>query len=370
MQPHGRTPAIRRFGTDIRSRPFRDLRPIEISDDVHLEVENFVNGVYCPLEGFPVRADVDSMLRRWRLTDGTVFPVPPVCHVDARAFREVRVPETVLLTVRGAAVARMRVTEKWRMDRDRFIRAMFRTRDPRHPGVAWAGRIHDTMLAGPVIPAGCGNHFYRSGAMTPAGVRAEIRRRGWRTVAAFSTGNVPHRAHEYLLRVALEMVDGILVHPLSYVGGTEKFSRRLIGACYRALMNGYFPEKNILFSFLPILPRSAGPRSSVMQAVIRRNFGCTHQIIGRDHEGFRDVFGTYESQQAFLRFPELGIRMLAFREPCYCLKCGGMVTERNCRHAGRRIRISGTALRDMLRTGRDVPAYYLRDEVLKRLRKG
>ncbi|MGA1823328.1 MAG: hypothetical protein ACMUIP_01605 [bacterium] len=337
---------------------------IEITNDVVLEIENIAHGIYSPLTGFPSVADIEAIMENWRLTSGMIFPMAPICHVDETCFQRIRENEEVIFTFKNKPIALMHVQEKSIFDKSRYLKKIFRTTDPDHPGVSYIRKIHENILTGPIKKLGRANYFFTGNALTPSRVRHLIEQRGWKIVTAFSTTNIPHRAHEYLQRVALEISDGIVIHALSYCGAVPKFTRSQIQDCYNALITNYFPEKNILFAFLPTLPRSAGPRSSLMQAIIRQNFGCTQQVFGRDHEGFKDIFQKYESQQVFDTFPEIELKALKLKGPYYCTQCNCIVTEKNCRHTENKIEISGTHLRDMLQRAQEIPEYYCRKEVL------
>jgi sulfate adenylyltransferase len=338
---------------------------VEITEDVLLEIDNIANGAYSPLKGFPTGGDVRSVLKNWRLSNGMLFPIPPLCHVNDKSFQEIKTGNNIIFTFHNKPVGAMFVIEKYKLDKLCYVQAVFSTKDKNHPGVSLVLNMSGNMLAGPIKKFGAKSMFFGKDALTPSVMRRKIKRKGWNTIVAFSTSNVPHRAHEHLQRIALEVLDGLVIHPLLIVGGSMKFTRNKISSCYKALIDNYFPKENVIFSFLPILPRNAGPRSALMQGIIRQNFGCTHQIIGRDHDGFKSYYSVYGSQQIFDEFPEIKLVPLKLMEPYYCKKCGSIVTEKNCSHSKNGISISGTILREKMNLGEDIPDYFIRREVLE-----
>ncbi len=252
--------------------------------------------------------------------------------------------------------------------------AVFGTTDPAHPGVAATlarpgplvgGAVHVLRL--PASPPGLGPR------LTPAEVRAEAAARGWRTMVGFQTRNPVHRAHEHLTKVALEQVDGLLLHPL--VGETkgDDVPAALRMTCYRALLDGYYPPSRVLLSAFPAAMRYAGPREAVCHALVRKNYGCSHFIVGRDHAGVGSYYGTYAAQEAFGAYKpdELGVVPLKFEHAFWCRACGGMATARTCPHpAGARVSLSGTAVRAMLGRGELPPPEFTRPEVARLLADG
>ena len=349
---------------DINEIVSREIVNVEITEDVLLEIENIANGIYSPLTGFPPLKDIDSILSDWTLTNGTVFPIPPLCHINDNDFKRVKENEEIILLYESVPRAVMHVLEKSNIDKNNYIETIFKTKDTSHPGVSYVQEINDNIITGTIEKFGSTNYYYNKDVLTPFQTRREIEKRGWNTITAFSTSNIPHCAHEYLIRIALEISDGVFIHALSQIDKPPKFTKRQIRDCYLTLIDNFYHEGNIILSFLPTVPRSAGSRSSLMQAIIRQNYGCTHQVFGRDHEGFKDIYQKYESQQILDKFHGIDIKPIKLREPYYCKKCQCIVTERTCRHENVGIEISGTNLREMLDHRREIPEYYIRQEVL------
>jgi sulfate adenylyltransferase len=350
---------------DIKKHTEACAGTIEITPDVRVQVESLAHGIFSPLNGFPTSREVDSVLRTWRLTDGTFLAVPPLCHVPRDVHARVAVGQPYLLRADGEVIGTLTVTEKFELDKSHFKQAVFKTDRSDHPGVSYINGIASTCLAGPVLLFAGSERFFHKDTLTPARCRELIAQRGWKTVAGFSTSSVPHRAHEYLHRAALDACDGLVVFAIQRASGNEKHSTRDMSRSYSALIATYYPKHSVLFTLLPMLTLSAGPREAGLQAVIRQNYGITHFVLGRDHAGFKDTYGLYESQEIFDRF-SLPLRPMGFSGPFYCTTCEQVVTDKHCPHQTR-IEISGTAIRDLLRAGKTPPTYLIRPEVLSAL---
>jgi ATP sulfurylase len=347
----------------------KNLKQVEISEDVALEIENIANGVYSPLIGFPSPEDIDSILETWKLKNGVVFPIPPLLHVKKQDFENINPGEEILLIYNKDPFAVINVDGKTILNKEKYINKIFKTTDIEHPGVLFVSEINEFLITGPILKFG-ENHFFQEDSLTPIQMRKEIEKRNWGSITVFSTTNIPHKAHEYLQRTALEISDGLLIHALYQVTKPMKFSKGQIKDCYDVLINNFYPKEKVIFSFLPILPRSAGPRSSLMQAIIRQNFGCTHQIFGRDHEGFKNIYTKYESQEIFNSFPEIKLKPLKLKGPYYCKKCRQITTENSCNHnENEKINISGTYLRKIIENKEEIPEFFLRKEVLENLKE-
>ena len=284
-------------------------------------------------------------------------------------------PERLALTEQdGTVLAVVDVEEVHDPDPVTEAKLVFETDDPAHPGVAATLARRGPLVGGPVqvlrlpsTPAELGPR------LTPAQVRAEAVARGWRTLAGFQTRNPVHRAHEYLHKVALEHVDGLLLHPLVGETKDDDVPAALRMACYRALLEEYYPAQRVLLSAFPAAMRYAGPREAVLHALVRKNYGCTHFIVGRDHAGVGSYYGTYAAQEAFDAYDpgELGITPLRFEHAFFCRRCEAMATSRTCPHpAATRVHLSGTAVRELLARGQRPPPQFSRPEVARLLADG
>jgi len=337
------------------------------------DLECLAVGAFSPLTGFLAGADHAAVVEHGRLADGTVWTLPVVLPVPAETLAGA--PERLALRdPAGTVLAVVDVHEVHDPDPATEAKHVFQTDDPTHPGVAATLARPGPLVGGPVhvlrlpeSPAGLGPR------LTPAQVRAEALRRGWRTMAGFQTRNPIHRAHEYLHKVALEHVDGLLLHPLVGETKDDDVPAALRMACYRALLDGYYPPERVLLSAFPAAMRYAGPREAVFHAIVRKNYGCTHLIVGRDHAGVGSYYGTYAAQEAFDAYHagELGIEPLRFEHAFFCRRCDGMATSRTCPHRpDSRLHLSGTAVRAMLERGELPPPELSRPEVARVLVDG
>jgi sulfate adenylyltransferase len=330
-------------------------------------------GAFSPLTGFLGAADHTSVVEHGRLVGGQVWTLPVVLPVPAEVLASG--PDRLALTDQaGTVLAVVDVEEVYDPDPVTEAELVFETDDPAHPGVAATLARRGPLVGGPVhvlrLPAAPAELGPR---LTPAQVRAEAVARGWRSMAGFQTRNPVHRAHEYLHKVALEHVDGLLLHPLVGETKDDDVPAALRMACYRVLLEGYYPVGRVLLSAFPAAMRYAGPREAVFHALVRKNYGCTHFIVGRDHAGVGSYYGTYAAQEAFDAYDpdELGIQPLRFEHAFFCRRCEAMATSRTCPHpAEARVQLSGTAVRELLGRGQLPPPEFSRPEVARLLADG
>jgi len=325
-------------------------------------------GGYSPLDGFMDRVDYDSVLESMKLASGLPWSVPvtlPVSDEEAAAIEDGG--EIVLIAPDGDMAAVMTVTGRYGWDRDREAQQVYGTTDREHPGVAKLDTMGDTILAGPitwVYEHDISGFPERN--LTPARTRAEFRRRGWKTVVAFQTRNPVHRAHEYLQKCALEIVDGLLLHPLVGDTKSDDIPADVRMQCYETILEHYYPADRVLLSVLPAAMRYAGPREAIFHSIMRRNYGCTHFIVGRDHAGVGNYYGTYAAQEIFdtIDLDQLGIEPLMFEHAFFCTRCQQMVSRKTCPHdKTNHIFLSGTKVRELLSRGERPPAEFSRPEV-------
>ena len=349
----------------------RGLPTLELSDRAHADLEMLATGAYSPLTGFLNSADYSAVLSRMRLSSGTPWSLPITLMVSREEAAQAR--GTVVLTRSERPVGLLEVQEQYTPDKGHEAREVYRTADAAHPGVAALYAAGEVYLAGPVtlfeVPRGEFARHHR----TPAEVREVIGARGWRSTVAFQTRNPIHRAHEYLQKVALELVDGLLLHPL--VGSTkgDDVPADVRVQAYEVLLERYYPRERTLLSVYPAAMRYAGPREAVVHALSRRNYGASHFIVGRDHAGVGSYYGTYEAQEIFSHFTaqELGIQILKFEHTFYCRTCAQLVSPRTCPHDGsHHLVLSGTRVRELLRAGQPLPGEFTRPEVAEVLRAG
>ena len=342
--------------------PKVELGPRELAD-----FEMLVTGAMSPLTGFLGEKDYRSVLEEMRLSSGLVWSIPVTLSLDDDGVKRIGRADAVALTADDAVIGTLEVAEVFRRDREAEAESVFQTTDRAHPGVAALDAAGDWVVGGRVRGFREPEHAtFPEHRMAPAETRAAFWERGWRTVVGFQTRNPVHRAHEYIQKCALEIVDGLLLHPL--VGETkgDDIPADVRMRCYQVLLESYYPRDRVLLSVFPAAMRYAGPKEAIFHAVVRKNYGCTHFIVGRDHAGVGDYYGTFDAQRIFDRFPpeDLGITPLMFDHSFWCHRCEGMATAKICPHADEdRLSLSGTKVREMLRNGERPPPEFSRPEV-------
>jgi sulfate adenylyltransferase len=370
IQPHGGklidrllTGARREAALEkARSLPRLKLDPESVSD-----VENLATGVYSPLEGFMGERDFRNVLNQMRLADDRPWTIPIVLDVDKAAADALKTgSEVVLINPEGAPLAILSLEEKYSCDKEEFSRKVFGTSDPAHPGVAKVMGMKDVLLAGKVDLLTTVPTPFDRWKLSPKETRILFKQKGWRTVVGFQTRNTPHIGHEYVQKAALTFTDGIFINPV--IGKKKKgdFKDEVILASYEELIRNYYLKERAVMAILQMEMRYAGPREAIHHAIIRKNFGCTHIIIGRDHAGVGKYYTPYAAQDIFDEFPDLGIVPLFFRSFYHCKKCGSVVNEKICPHTtSEQIQFSGTKIRDLLVQGVIPPVELMRPEVAK-----
>ncbi len=372
ISPHGGT-LVNRLVVGVEAEDLRrraaSLPALRLSARQESDLDLIANGAFSPLDGFMGRADYDAVVSEMRLTSGLPWTVPVTLALDA-ADAPAAGGEAALYNPDGLLRGVMRVGEVYGYDKRREAREVYRTEDEAHPGVAAVYAQGDMLAGGPVsvLPADQTGQAHGPHDLPPARARALFAERGWRGVAGFQTRNPVHRAHEYIQKCALEIVDGLLLHPL--VGETKKddIPAGVRMRCYEALLAHYYPPDRVILGVLPAAMRYAGPREAVFHALIRKNYGCTHFIVGRDHAGVGSYYGTYDAQTLFDQFaPDLlGIMPLKFDNSFYCRRCEGMASDKTCPHGpDDHMTLSGTKLRALLRAGELPPPEFTRPEVAR-----
>jgi sulfate adenylyltransferase len=346
------------------------LPRIDLSMKQSCDLEMIGIGAFSPLTGFMGEKDFKSVCTDMKLASGDVWPIPILLSVDKAKAPAVG-SRVALYAPNGVLQAVMTVNEVFAHDKKLEIPNVFRTEDEAHPGVAQVMKEGDTCLGGPVeVVQACvdpnGPEAFLDHRLTPHQTRAEFAKRGWKTVAAFQTRNPIHRAHEYLCKVATEICDGLLIHPL--VGETKEgdIPADVRMECYQVLIEKYFVLERTLLSVMPAAMRYAGPREAVLHAIIRKNYGCTHFIVGRDHAGVGNYYGTYDAQTIFddIDMGNLKIIPLKFEHAAYSKLAQGMVSSKTFpKIEGDQIFLSGTKVRDMLAAGERPPMEFSRPEV-------
>lgn len=329
------------------------------------EVTNIATGVFSPLKGFHTRIELRSVLDKKRLPDGTPWTIPIVLDIPKWVFSDVKNHKhLVLVDTKGKIMAAMTVKDIYRYDKKNFAEQVYDTLDRTHPGVAKVMAMGDYLIGGPIELINEPDYIFKRYTLTPQQTREEFRKRGWETVVAFQTRNVPHIGHEYIQKTALSYIDGLFINPV--IGRKKKgdFKDKVILDSYEVLIKNYYPKKHVFMSVLQMQMRYAGPCEAIHHAIIRKNFGCTHIIIGRDHAGVGNFYHPFAAHTIFKGFPDLEIKPIFFGSFFECKKCGGMANDKTCPHKGKDIiHFSGTKIRNLLKAGKIPPANLMRPEV-------
>ena len=382
IRPHGGTLVDRTLRGEmqeaVRERAERMVR-VPLDQMGLSDLELMAIGALSPLTGFMLKADYDRCVEDMRLANGMLWSVPVTLAVEEDLSGRIQEGQEVALCEGERILAVMEIAEKYpygQKVKEREASEVYRTTEEAHPGVARLYRRGEVLLGGDIWlvdwPSAVQTEFPEL-RHTPAQTRRMFARRGWRSVVGFQTRNPIHRAHEYIQKTALEIVDGLFLHPL--VGETKKgdIPAEVRIASYQAILRDYYPAERVLLGVFPAAMRYAGPREAIFHAIARKNYGCTHFIVGRDHAGVGKYYGTYDAQNIFDEFPpeDIGIVPFRFEHAFYCKKCGGIVSAKTCPHGPEdRVFLSGTQVREMLERGEMLPEEFTRPEVARVLLEG
>lgn len=340
------------------------LPVVQLTDTQLDDLEMIANGAMSPLDGFLKRDDYERVIAECRLASGTVWSLPITLRTDVAP---VGIGERVALAdTDGTLLAVLDVEDIFDGNKRREAELVYRTMDEAHPGVAILYAQGDVMLGGPVTVFATRENIHGEYLLSPSETRAEIAARGWKTTVGFQTRNPVHRAHEYIIKTAMEALDGLLLHPL--VGRTKDgdIPADVRMKCYEVLLENYFPADRVLLGVFPAAMRYAGPREAIFHALCRKNYGCSHFIVGRDHAGVGTYYGTYEAQEIFNNFTadDLGLSILRFEHSFFCTRCNAMASSKTCPHdSAAHVFLSGTKVREMLGNGEVPPVEFTRPEV-------
>jgi sulfate adenylyltransferase len=332
-------------------------------------------GALSPLTGFMGKRDYESVVGSMRMANGIAWSIPITLAASRAAAELLKLGDEVALTEStGKVLATMRLAEKFDYDKRREAQNVYRTTEEKHPGVARLYNQGDVYLAGEIsvvdLPS---NREFIEFRHTPLETRKIFAARGWQRIVAFQTRNPIHRAHEYIQKTALEVCDGLLLHPLVGETKADDIPADVRMRSYQELLRDYYPPDRVVLGVFPATMRFAGPREAIFHALCRKNYGCTHMIIGRDHAAVGSYYGTYDAQKIFDEFKpdEIGITPLFFENTFYCRKCGAIVSAKTCPHGDEdHLILSGTQVREMLARGEMLPSEFTRPEVAKVLMEG
>ncbi|MHA1310249.1 MAG: sulfate adenylyltransferase [Candidatus Helarchaeota archaeon] len=338
-----------------------------LNEDRIKEVRNIANGVFSPLEGFLTQNDFLSVLEYGRLSSDVPWTIPIVLDIDIEKNDKFSAGDEVLLIDKDEKIiAILECEELYQYDKKKMAESVFGTNDLDHPGVRQVYSMNDYLIGGKVSMIECTPTVFPQLNLTPKETRVLFKAKGWKKVVAFQTRNPPHIGHEYVQKTALTFMDGIFINP---VVGNKKpgdFKDEIIIACYQELIKQYYLKNSAVLSIFETPMRYAGPKEAIYHAIARKNFGCTHIIIGRDHAGVGNYYGSYDAHKIFDEYPDLKIEPLFFRSFFRCTKCGTVVNEKICPHDEKfHINFSGTKIRKMIQNKVLIPNDLMRPEIAK-----
>jgi sulfate adenylyltransferase len=362
-KPHGGE-LINKFAA---KRNIDEMFSIEVTNDLRNDIENIADGIFSPLEGFVGQDDFESIVKLGRLKNGLAWTIPIILDVDVETAVKMKDAREVALRVGKDHFGIIYVEEVYSFEKLYVIKSIYQTDDLQHPGVIKMTSMKDRLIGGKIevikrIP----QSPLRVHRLNPFETRSEIHKRGWNTVVGFQTRNVPHIAHEMLQKAALNIYDGLFINPLIGKKKPGDFKDEVILSAYESLIKNYYPKDRAMFVTLHTEMRYAGPREAIHHAIMRKNFGCSHFIVGRDHAGVGDYYHPFASHQIFKNYNDLGIEPVFFPAFYYCKKCLGYANDRNCPHSPQfKEELKGRNIRKMVSLG-EIPAeHLLRPEIAK-----
>ena len=364
-QPHGgKLVQVRQHADHSAFSGFSGGQKIRVGEEMRQTVANLASGVYSPLDGFMGEDEYLGVIDQMRLPSDVPWTIP-ILLTPPEIPKAKAGDELLIVDQKDEPLAVLEYGGSFAFSKKEYAIKVFGSEDEKHPGVAKIYAGLDRAVSGRLKSAARQDYGrFSDYTLTPKETRVLFAERGWKTVVAFQTRNAPHINHEYLQKSALALVDGLFVNPVLGKKKPGDFQDDVILSAYRALIDNYYPKRSVVLSALHYEMQYAGPKEAVMHAIMRKNFGCTHITIGRDHAGVGNYYGPYAAQEIFGEFPDLGITPLFFREFYYCRKCAGIASERSCPHGEEdRLSFSGTKLRQMFAAGETPPKEFMRPEV-------
>lgn len=344
------------------------IKRIKVSSDIIQDAKNIFDGVYAPLTGFLRSKDLQSVLGNMRLSNGEIWSIPIVLDISKEDCLDLQNESEVIIESEDGSWARLNNIEIYSFDKNELAQKTYGTLDNTHPGVASIEKMQEYLIGGDVVEISLSNKIFEKYNLTPQETRDIFRNKNWKTIVAFQTRNVPHCGHEFLQKEALKLVDGLFVQPVVGEKKVKDFKDEYILSAYEILIDKHYPQEKVVLGILPIKMRYAGPREALMHALIRKNYGCTHFIVGRDHAGVGDFYHPTAAQKIFDNFSqeELGIEIIKFEEVVYDKKNDKHCFVTDCEPADA-LNFSGTKLREFIKTRECPPEYLIRPEIYELL---
>lgn len=372
-EPHGGRLVDRRVDTRKRERLIEEAKEcprIMGNERILSDVWQIATGGFSPIEGFLTQAEYESVVKEFRLTSGLLWSLPIVLPIDDNLASEVNCGDVLAIFDETNPVALVRIEEIFKRDKKLEMDHIFGTRDLSHPGVQKLVYQPNSLIGGKIDVINRPKSIIPEKELEPRETRREFERRGWKTIVAFQTRNIPHMAHEYLQRIGLEIADGLFIHPIIGERKSEDFPPWAIIESYEWVVNNLYPKDRVFLSFLWTWMYFAGPREALHHCLLRKNYGATHIIIGRLHAAHSGYYSEYAAHEFLRTLPidELGIQPLLLKGPFYCKKCNMIATENTCGHSkSDRIEISMTFIREKLKEGKinEIPREIIRNEILQ-----
>jgi sulfate adenylyltransferase len=348
-----------------------DLSTFEVSSDIRNDAENIATGVFSPLVGFVGQEDFLNVLKEGRLSNGVPWTIPIVLDTEKQIAKRMMDLGDVILYSDGQKFGKLHVHEIYEYNKQDMANAVYGTTDTNHPGVNRLFNMKEFLVGGEVEVFQMNEYDEtQKFRMHPSDTRSEITKRGWKSIVGFQTRNVPHVAHEMLQKAALNIYDGLFLNPLIGKKKIGDFTDDLIISAYESLIDNYFPKNRVLFSTIHTSMRYAGPREAIHHAIMRKNFGCTHFIVGRDHAGVGNYYPPFAAQEIFQKYPDLGITPVIFPSFYFCKKCMSFANEKTCPHGIElKEELSGTMMRKMVNSGKIPEKHLMRPEIAELILK-
>lgn len=369
IKPHGGILIEREMSDDKRDKTLGEVGEffqIKINIEQTQEVTNIAQGVFSPLEGFLTENEYESVLEHSRLTTDVPWTVPILLDISEDEANKIKPSDSAVLLGQNGPVAILNVEDIYKIDKNKHAQAVFGTTDSGHPGVSRTQEMQDYLLGGKIELIQTHQNPFDDYYLKPKESRVLFQELGWDKIVAFQTRNPPHVGHEYVQKTALTFVDGLLINPIIGKKKAGDFKDEVILKSYKALVDNYYPKDHATMSILKTEMRYAGPKEAIHHSIMRKNFGCTHFIVGRDHAGVGDFYGPYDAHEIFNHFPDLEIEPLFFRSFSHCKICGGPVNDKICPHSPNdHIFFKGTMVREIVSTGNIPPKEMMRPEVVE-----